>query len=162
MKKLLIFTHLFSGAILIRFALSKLFAWPISVAAFVEMAQPLGVDPTFFRVFTGIVITTVVLGYFSSLYLIVRDRYLEGRNALTFVKLANLLGIGVMSGALLSEFFLRLTPKVPLVFIASAIVVLSAFNLFKLKAVGTSPRTRAASEDEGLRPKQAAIATGRT
>ncbi|PKN54926.1 MAG: hypothetical protein CVU56_24020 [Deltaproteobacteria bacterium HGW-Deltaproteobacteria-14] len=135
MKKLFIFTHLFSGAILIRFALSKLFAWPISVEAFVEMAQPLGIDPTFFRVFTGVVIATVVVGYFSSLYLVLRDKHLEGGGALTFVKLSNLLGVGVMSGALLSEFFLRTAPKVPLVLIASAIVVFSAFNLFKLNEV---------------------------
>ncbi|MEZ4268680.1 MAG: hypothetical protein R3F39_20165, partial [Myxococcota bacterium] len=156
------FTHLFSGAILIRFALSKLFAWPISVAAFVEMAQPLGIDPTFFRVFTGVVISAVVVGYFASLYLVVRDKHLGGENALTFVKLANLLGIGVMSGALLAEFFLRLTPKIPLVFIASAIVVLSAFNLFKLRDVGASARPLATSDDTGLPPARAASATGRS
>lgn len=138
MKKYLISSHLFCGTILIRFALSKLLAWPISVAAFVEMAGPLGIDPTFFRIATGIVITTVVIAYLSSLFLVIRDKYRANRRALTFIKLSNLLGMGVMSGALLSEFVLRTTPKMPLVFIAASIVVLSAVNLFKLKDVNVT------------------------
>ena len=47
-------SSLLSGLILSRFAISKLTGWEISVKAFIEMAKPLGIDPTFFRIFTGI------------------------------------------------------------------------------------------------------------
>ncbi|MCO4755531.1 MAG: hypothetical protein KC478_13700 [Bacteriovoracaceae bacterium] len=133
MNKFLIITTLFNGAILIRFSLSKLFAWPISVAAFIEMAKPLGIDPTFFRVFTGIIITTVVVAYFTSLYFIVRGLIHKSTKALNFVMFSNLLGTGVMAGALLSEFFLRVTPKWPLVYIAAAIIIFSVTNLLYLR-----------------------------
>ena len=44
-------TQFVNGCLLVRFSLSKLMAWPISVKAFIEMAKPIGIDPTFFRIF---------------------------------------------------------------------------------------------------------------
>tara|TARA_R110002096_G_scaffold433887_2_gene653696 strand:+ start:1431 stop:1856 length:426 start_codon:yes stop_codon:yes gene_type:complete len=127
------FTQFFSAAVLVRFAISKLFAWPISVAAFVEMAKPLGIDPTFFRVFTGLTLTVVIMGYLTSLFLTSQKGFPKKKESLYLVKGANLLGLGVMTGALFSEFLLRVNPKWPLVYIASAIVIFSALNLYKLR-----------------------------
>ncbi len=141
MKKYLLLRHFFCGAILIRFAVSKLFSWPISVAAFVEMAQPLGVDPTLFRYFTGLNISVAVLAYFLSCYLIGTEKYTKSNRALLGVRLSNLLGIGIMSGALLAEFFLRTTPKYPLVGIALTILWFSMLNLYRLRDLHpTEPR----------------------
>ncbi len=133
MSKFFMFTHFFNAAVLVRFAISKLFAWPISVAAFIEVAKPLGIDPTFFRVFTGITLTVVILGYAVSLYLISKKGFPKKKEAVYVVGASNLLGGGVMVGALFSEFLLRVSPKWPLVYIATAIVVFSAVNLYRLR-----------------------------
>ena len=133
MSKLLMATHFINGFLLIRFALSKLFAWPISVAAFVEMAKPIGIDPTFFRLFTGVLITVICLGYFTDFFLII-----AGKVNKTFMKYTNLLGMGVMVGALGAEFFLRVEPKWPLVFIAGLIITLSAINLLRMNQIQSS------------------------
>ncbi len=132
------FTHFFNAAILVRFAISKLFAWPISVAAFIEMAKPLGIDPTFFRIFTGLTLTVVITGYAVSLFLIARKEFPRTKEALVVVGASNVLGGSVMIGALLSEFLLRVSPKWPLVCIATAIVIFSALNLLKLRNTCTS------------------------
>jgi len=119
-------TSFLSGAVLIRFSLSKLFAWPISVKAFIEMAGPLGIDPTFFRLSTGVLITTICLGYFINFFLLITKK--SERNVKTILG-ANLLGTGVMIGALGAEFFLRVTPKLPLVFIAIFIIITSLVQI---------------------------------
>ncbi|KIG19660.1 hypothetical protein DB30_00169 [Enhygromyxa salina] len=133
MSKFYLFTHFFNAAVLVRFAISKLFAWPISVAAFVEMAKPLGIDPTFFRIFTGITLTVVIIGYATSLFLVAKKGFPSNKESLYVVGASNLLGGTVMIGALFSEFLLRLSPKWPLVYIALAIVVFSALNLNQLR-----------------------------
>ena len=133
MSKFFRFTHFFNAAVLVRFAVSKLFAWPISVAAFVEMAKPLGINPTFFRIFTGITLTIVIIGYAISLVLISRTKFPQKKESLYLVKASNLMGLTVMTGALFSEFLLRVSPKWPLVYIASAIVIFSALNLHRLR-----------------------------
>lgn len=139
MNKFFMFTHFFNAVVLVRFAISKLFAWPVSVAAFVEMAKPIGIDPTFFRIFTGITLTVVIAGYLSSLYLVTRKRFPKKKEWLYLVRGSNLLGASVMVGALLSEFFLRTHPKWPLVYIATAIVTFSALNLYKLRTAQPRP-----------------------
>jgi hypothetical protein len=121
-------TQFLNGLLLIRFSISKLFAWPISVEAFVEMAKPLGIDPTFFRIFTGIIISTVCISYFSGFYLLMVSKYNERKNHFNFILFSNILGTGVMIGALASEFLLRTEPKWPLVIIAGFIVVTSILN----------------------------------
>ncbi len=128
-KVIFTITTFLNGAVLVRFSLSKLFAWPISVKAFVEMAKPLGIDPTFFRLSTGVLITTICLGYFLSFYLLITKKYKE--NIKTIFG-ANLLGTGVMIGALISEYGLRVTPKMPLVFIATFIVITSVFQMISI------------------------------
>ncbi len=128
-------TNFLSGLLLIRFSLSKLFSWPISVKAFIEMAKPIGVDPTIFRYFTGVVITVVCLGYFYSFYLLMTRRAQANSKEVIYCAFFNLLGIGVMTGALASEFLLRLEPKWPLVFIALFITISSILNLYTLKKI---------------------------
>lgn len=135
MKTLVVITNLISGLLLVRFSISKLFAWPISVTAFVEMAKPLGIDPTFFRLSTGVLITAICLGYLTNFILLVTKKEKLSLKGYPFIMLSNLLGIGVMIGALISEFALRVEPKWPLVIIASVIILFSIFNISQSRKV---------------------------
>lgn len=133
-KVILFITNLLMAIVLSRFAISKLAGWEISVNAFIEMAQPLGIDPTLFRIFTGFVILFVVLGYFATaLYTLLKDKFTLILAYPAFAKLANLAGLLTMAGALMAEFFLRVNPKWMLVYIAVGIIVFSATNLYLLQ-----------------------------
>jgi hypothetical protein len=142
MNKFMKITNLLSGILLIRFSLSKLFAWPISVKAFIEMAKPIGIDPTFFRLFTGVVITTICLGYFYSFYLLFRNKVQPNTKEVTYSMFFNFIGAGVMIGALTAEFLLRVEPKWPLVFIALFIVITSVINFSNLKKIQPKPKDK--------------------
>jgi len=124
---------LLSGLLLVRFVLSKFFAWPVSVQAFIEMAKPLAIDPTFFRLFTGVIICIACLGYFISFYLMIRNKIKQNSKELIYTIFFNLYGIGAMTGALAAEFFLREQPKFPLVIIAIFIMSASIINLIYLR-----------------------------
>ncbi len=123
------------GTVLSRFAISKLTGWEISVKAFIEMAKPLGIDPTFFRVSTGILISAVVIAYLvTAIFSLIRNNAITKYN-IPFSKWAiytNLFGLLTMVGALIAEFSLRVQPKMMLVYIASGIVIVSAVNIFIL------------------------------
>lgn len=129
MNKFLLITQLINGLVLIRFSISKLLSWPISVKAFVEMARPLGIDPTFFRFSTGVLISTVCLSFLMSFFLTISNKLYKNSKLLSFAVFSNLIGVGSMTGALIAEFFLRVEPKWPLVFIAIFIIVTSIVNL---------------------------------
>ena len=133
MNKVLFITNLLMGMILSRFAISKLTGWDISVKAFIEMAKPLGIDPTFFRIFTGIIISAIVIGYLSTA---IYSLYKNGaRFKIPFTNwaiIANLFGLLTMIGALIAEFSLRVQPKWLLVYIALGVILFSALNIFIL------------------------------
>ena len=126
-------TTLLSGLLLIRFVLSKFFAWPVSVQAFIEMAKPIGIDPTFFRLFTGVIIMIACLGFLISFYLLIRNKVKTQSKELIYTAFFYIYGIGAMTGALLAEFVLRDEPKLPLVIIALFIVITSIINLLYLR-----------------------------
>jgi len=126
-------TTLLSGLLLIRFVLSKFFSWPVSVQAFIEMAKPIGIDPTFFRLFTGVIILIACLGFLISFYLLARGKVKTQSKELIYTVFFYIYGIGAMSGALLAEFLLRNEPKIPLVIIALFIVTTSIINLLYLR-----------------------------
>ena len=126
-------TTLLSGLLLVRFVISKFFAWPISVQAFIEMAKPMGIDPTFFRLFTGVIILIACVGFFISFYLLVRNLVKAQSKELIYTAFFYIYGIGAMTGALLAEFLLRDEPKIPLVIIALFIIITSIINLLYLK-----------------------------
>ncbi|WP_166831748.1 hypothetical protein [Thalassoroseus pseudoceratinae] len=128
MKPLLAVLNLLSGLILVRFTVSKFAAWPVSVAAFVEMAKPLGIDPTVFRIATGFVIGYAALSFFANSLILLLKKEGNGKCKLLYT-FNSLYAIGAMTGALVSEFFLRSAPKWPLVYIAIGIVVIAATNL---------------------------------
>lgn len=134
MNKVLFITNFLMGIVLSRFAISKLTGWEISVKAFIEMAEPLGIDPTLFRVSTGILISVAVLGYLATaIFSLLRNK--ASKFKIPFAKwagLANLFGLLTMVGALTAEFSLRVQPKWMLVYIAIGIVVLSATNILIL------------------------------
>ena len=135
MNKVLFITNLLMGAILSRFAISKLTGWEISVKAFIEMAKPLGIDPTFFRVSTGIIITAVVVGYFATAFFSLFTTNSGIKTKIHFKKwalLTNLFGLLTMVGALIAEFSLRVQPKWLLVYIALGIILLSTMNILIL------------------------------
>lgn len=132
MNKVLFITNLLMGSVLSRFAISKLTGWEISIKAFIEMAKPLGIDPTFFRVSTGIVIAVVVIAYLSTaIFSLLRNSPIINAK-IHFTKwatLANLFGLLTMTGALIAEFALREQPKWLLVYIATTIITLSILNI---------------------------------
>jgi len=124
-------TSFLMALVLSRFAISKLTGWEISVKAFIEMAEPLGINPTFFRVATGILISFLVIFYtISFAYTFIQHKFprFSSVNYFTFSTVANLLGIGTMIGALLAEYFLRVQPKMLLVYIAIAVIIFSTIN----------------------------------
>ena len=136
MNKVLFITNLLMGVVLSRFAISKLTGWEISVKAFIEMAKPLGIDPTFFRVSTGILISAVVVGYLVTAIFSLAKNNSVIKSKIHFNKwatFANLFGLLTMIGALIAEFLLRVQPKWLLVYIALGIVFFSAINIFILK-----------------------------
>jgi len=135
MNKILFITNLLMGTVLSRFAISKLTGWDISVKAFIEMAKPLGIDPTFFRISTGIIISAVVLGYFATAIfsLIKKNSLMNSKIPFKiWASFTNLFGLLTMLGALTAEFSLRVQPKMLLVYIALGIVFFSAINIFIL------------------------------
>lgn len=126
-------TTLLSGLLLVRFVLSKFFAWPVSVQAFIEMAKPIGIDPTFFRLFTGVIIFIACLGLLINFYLLIRNKVKTQSKELIYTVFFYLYAMGAMTGALLAEYLLRDEPKMLLVIIALFILVTSIINLFYLK-----------------------------
>ncbi len=135
MNKVLFTTNILMGIVLSRFAISKLTGWEISVKAFIEMAKPLGIDPTFFRIFTGIIISAVVIGYLSTAILSLiknKQRFTFKVPFTAWAIFSNLFGLLTMVGALIAEFSLRVQPKWLLVYIAIGVILFSALNLFIL------------------------------
>ncbi len=128
MKYVSLLLNVLAGLILTRFTVSKFAAWPISVAAFEDMAKPLGIDPTMFRIGTGFIIGFAALSFFINAALILWKKSAHDRGLLVFLT-GNLYALGAMTGALFSEFFLRSVTKWPLVYIAVAIMVISVLNL---------------------------------
>ena len=136
MNKVLFATNLIMGSVLSRFAISKLAGWDISVKAFIEMAQPLAIDPTFFRISTGIVISAVVLAYVTSAIFSLSKKSTVLNTKIQFkhwATFSNLFGLFTMTGALIAEFSLRVEPKWLLVYIAIFIIMLSILNLIIIK-----------------------------
>lgn len=120
------------GLILTNFAFSKLLGVKDVVTQFNEMAKPLGINPDFFRLFTGAVILVISVSYLVSagINLFKANKKLSLKtNEYRLNVFANSSGIIVMSGALLAEFFLRSTPKIPLVLLAALIILISTMNL---------------------------------
>ena len=139
MNKIVFITNLLMGAILSRFAISKLTGWEISVKAFIEMAKPLGVDPTFFRISTGILISAVVIGYLSTaIFSVFKNKSDFKISFANWAISANLFGLLTMVGALIAEFSLRVQPKWLLVYIALGVVLFSAINIFILNKTATN------------------------
>lgn len=139
MNKIVFITNLLMGAILSRFAISKLTGWEISVKAFIEMAKPLGIDPTFFRISTGILISAVVIGYLSTaIFSVFKNKSDFKISFANWAISANLFGLLTMVGALIAEFSLRVQPKWLLVYIALGVVLFSAINIFILNKTATN------------------------
>lgn len=136
MNKVLFITNLLMGVVLSRFAISKLTGWEISVKAFIEMAKPLGIEPTLFRILTGILISAVVIGYLVTAIfsLAKKDSAIILKNYFNkWATFANLFGLLTMIGALIAEFSLRIQPKWLLVYTALGIIFFSTINIFILK-----------------------------
>lgn len=130
MKITLSVLNLLAGLILTRFTISKFAAWPISVAAFNDMAKPLGIDPTLFRIGTGFIIGYAAISFFVNCALLLLNK-VEQRKPTILFAFNNVYAIGAMIGALFSEFFLRSEIKWMLVYIAIAVIAIATANLLK-------------------------------
>lgn len=126
MKKTLFVLNLLAGLVLTRFTISKFAAWPVSVAGFVDMAKPLGIDPTIFRIATGFVIGIAATAHFTTALIALREKADTVAPLLAFNVLWS---VGAMTGALGAEFFLRTQVKWPLVFIALGVHAVSLSNV---------------------------------
>ena len=103
------------------------------------MAKPLGVDPTFFRISTGILISAVVIGYLSTaIFSVFKNKSDFKISFANWAISANLFGLLTMVGALIAEFSLRVQPKWLLVYIALGVVLFSAINIFILNKTATN------------------------
>ena len=138
MKILHAILNLLAGLILTRFTVSKFAAWPESVAGFEEMAGTIGVDPTLFRLTSGVIIGLAALSFFINFAIILFVKEKQKGTILLFIINA-LWALGAMFGALVSEFFLRSQPAMMLVFIAIAVIILTIANLasYRAKVVDT-------------------------
>jgi len=131
-KFLLGFRSLVIGMILIFFSLSKLTGAPQTVEQFEQMAKPIGLNPTFFRSSTGLILLIVAYLYIASGGIDIMKIKKPNSLKLNHYKLmlfTNIFGVIAMFGALGAEFFLRTSPKYPLVFLSSAIIFSSIANL---------------------------------
>ncbi len=128
MRVLLIILNFLAGLILTRFTISKFAAWPISVAGFEDMAKPLGIDPTFFRIGTGFIIGFAMLAYFANCLILILKKE-QHEIYLRLFAFNSLYGTGAMIGALFAEFFLRTEVKWLLVYFAAGIIFVSLANL---------------------------------
>ncbi|MGQ1909084.1 hypothetical protein ACT3CE_04790 [Marinifilum sp. RC60d5] len=137
LEKIILFTTtLLMGLVLSRFAISKLTGWEISVKAFIEMAEPLGINPAFFRISTGILLLIIFIAYLATATLTIFKDKVRLPAKFTYFNIAffaNILGLLTMIGALLAEFYLRVQPKWLLVYIAVGVIIFSAINLFIVK-----------------------------
>lgn len=128
MKILHALLNFLAGLVLVRFTVSKFAAWPESVAGFQDMASSIGIDPTFFRLTSGVIIGLAALSFFISCAIIL-FRKETNTQTVALLGINSLWALGAMAGALVSEFFLRSQPAWMLVSIAIALIVLAVVNL---------------------------------
>ncbi|MDF3130577.1 hypothetical protein P0Y35_15320 [Kiritimatiellaeota bacterium B1221] len=142
-KTMLILLNVMTALILTRFTVSKFAAWPESVAGFVDMAKPLGIDPTFFRITTGFIIGFAVLFFLSNVLILIRMKNAQG-GFIRWFTFNNLYALGAMTGALLAEFFLRSSVKWMLVYIALGVILVSILNLLtcRKRILATLPSSK--------------------
>lgn len=133
MKKILILLNLIAGFILLRFTVSKFAAWPISVAGFIDMAQPLGVDPTALRITTGFIIGYAMLAFFTNCFIIFFKKE-NNRNYVLLLGFNIFYALGAMIGALLTEFYIRSSVKWLLVYLAIGVIVVAISNFIAYKS----------------------------
>ncbi|WP_430410455.1 DoxX family protein [Kordia sp.] len=113
-------SNLIAAGLMLFFSIPKLIGVEKSVQGFEQFQSLVPIDPTIFRVFTGIVELTIAI------LLIIYT--IKGINNLG--KLAYFLLLATMIGGLTMEFFARPKPEMMLVVIA---VLLSALSIYKLK-----------------------------
>ena len=106
---------------LIYFSIPKLIGAPASVEGFNQFSPVLNLDPTAFRIFTGISEMGVALLLIASLVV------LRGRNLLFLA--GYFMVFATMASGLLIEFFARPQPEMPLVVVAVVFILVSILQL---------------------------------
>ncbi|MGJ8549546.1 MULTISPECIES: DoxX family protein [Winogradskyella] len=109
-----------AAGLMLFFAIPKLVGVEKSVQGFKQFQSLVPLDPTVFRIFTGVVELAIALLLLA--YAI--------KNINNLGKLAYFLLLSTMIGGLTMEFFARPKPEMLLVVIA---LVLSALSIYKLK-----------------------------
>ena len=121
---------------LIFFGLPKIMGAPASVEGFNQFSPILHLDPTAFRIFTGVSELGIALLLIASLVV------LRGRNLLFLG--GYFLTLATMASGLLIEFIARPQPEVPLVIIAFIFIFVSIIQLgraSKFANFGEEPRS---------------------
>jgi len=124
-KKMNIFnkvSNFIAAGLMVFFAIPKLVGIEKSVQGFEQFKSLVPLDPTFFRLFTGVV--ELVIGVLLLVYAI--------KHISNLGKLAYFLLLSTMLGGLTMEFFARPKPEMMLVVIA---IILSALSIYKLKTL---------------------------
>ena len=103
------------------FGIPKIIGASASVDGFQQFSAVLGLDPTAFRIFTGITEIGVALLLAASLVV------LRGRNLLFLA--AYFMTFVTMASGLLIEFVARPVPEMPLVVIAVAFILIAIIQL---------------------------------
>lgn len=114
---------LISTAFMLRFAIPKLLAMPVSVKSFTMFSQVLPFNAKYFMYFTGVVELLIALVLFASLFI----KKAELKNKLQIFGYVLLLC--TMIGAILSELFLRPAPIPSLIIIALVLTAISFSEL---------------------------------
>ncbi|GGG44752.1 hypothetical protein [Bizionia arctica] len=123
MKKIIhLLINLVSILILLFFAIPKILGQAKSVAGFNQFESLLGIDATFFRLFTGFSELAIII--LILIYTFIRKK-IAGKLAYLFLFVTMITALGI-------EFFIRPEPVMLLVIIA---IVLSLFSIYQLKYI---------------------------
>lgn len=114
---------LISSIIMLRFALPKLQAMPVSVKSFTMFSEVLPIDGSFFMYFTGFVELLIAVLLLTSFFI----RKNELKN--TIQTIGYVLLLATMVGAILIEQFVRVSP---VSFLMSIALVLTTISISEL------------------------------
>lgn len=115
-------SNFIAAGLMLFFAIPKLIGLEKSVQGFEQFKSLVPLDPTIFRLFTGVV--ELAIAVLLLVYAI--------KQTLSLGQLAYFLLLSTMFGGLIMEFFARPKPELMLVVIA---IILSGLSIYKLKTL---------------------------
>lgn len=127
-KKITIMLLSVANAIfMLKFALPKLMAADVSVRSFQQFAEVLPVNANVFMYFTGVLEMLVALVFIASVLL------MQGQKGIVMTVVGLILLVGTLSGALLTEYFIRPAPIDFLVQLCCIFLFGAAIHLYLIR-----------------------------